>query len=112
MDQNQIMQIKEKLHDELRALTKEELTAADNTRVVALDQQSVGRLSRMDALQMQAMAQAQKERRNRRKNALTQSLNRLELKKYGYCRFCDEEIDFERLSINPTVLKCFDCSSE
>ena len=49
---------------QLQELTAEDELGQSSQRTVKLDQQSVGRLSRMDALQSQAMAQAQQRRRD------------------------------------------------
>jgi DnaK suppressor protein len=50
--------IKAALEQEQAELMDISAAGADERRPVELDQQSVGRLSRMDALQVQAMAQA------------------------------------------------------
>lgn len=77
---------------------------------VELDQSRVGRLSRMDALQGQAMAQ---ETQRRRKNELLRieaALARVALKDYGYCVTCDEEISGKRLELDPSTPQCIDCA--
>ena len=76
-------------YKKLIELQLEELTA-DNAlgqsaqKTVELDQQSVGRLSRMDALQSQAMAQAQQRRRDVLKGSLQAALQRLLEEEFGY----------------------------
>ena len=52
--------------------------------VVTLDQQRVGRLSRMDALQAQAMAGATDARRARERRRLRQALARIEAGTWGW----------------------------
>ena len=78
-------------------------------KTVELDQQSVGRLSRMDALQAQAMAQAQQRRRDVLKGSLQAALQRLKVEEFGYCLECGDEIAEARLLVNPAVLKCMSC---
>ena len=101
-------------YKKLIELQLEEL-AADNAlgqsaqKTVELDQQSVGRLSRMDALQSQAMAQAQQRRRDAYKQALQAALRRLSGDEFGYCMECGDEIEEARLLANPVVLKCMSC---
>ena len=51
------------LNERLKALDAEDAAGQDAQKTVELDQQAVGRLSRMDALQNQAMAQATARRR-------------------------------------------------
>lgn len=85
-------------------------TTAEARRPVELDQQSVGRLSRMDALQVQAMAQAVDARRRERLQRIAAALGRVEDGEYGYCAECGEAIPPERLAIEPTIERCVDCA--
>lgn len=78
---------------------------------VELDQSRVGRLSRMDALQGQAMAVATLIRRKNELSRITAALNRVENGDYGYCVNCDEEIREERLLLDPSTPLCIDCAS-
>ena len=52
------------------AFAAEDVLGQSAQKTVEVDQQSVGRLSRMDALQSQAMAHAQQRRRDAHKQAL------------------------------------------
>lgn len=100
-----------RLEEELRALRKaSEQTAADR-RPVELDQQSVGRLSRMDAMQQQAMASAQETRRNGRGRALEAAIARIEIGEFGWCDECGDFIGLGRLELDPTVMRCRDCAT-
>jgi DnaK suppressor protein len=78
--------------------------------VVKLDQQSVGRLSRMDAMQAQSMALATEERRENERARITAALRRIESGDYGYCLNCDEEIAPRRLEVDPAAPLCLDCA--
>ena len=93
----------------LQELTAEDELGQSSQRTVELDQQSVGRLSRMDALQSQAMAQAQQRRRDVLKSSLTAALQRLEEEEFGYCVDCGDEIEEARLSASLVILKCMSC---
>lgn len=81
------------------------------TRPVELDQQAVGRLSRMDAMQMQAMAIASRERRRNESSRIERALERLDAGDFGYCAKCDEEIETKRLEFDPTTLTCLSCAA-
>jgi DnaK suppressor protein len=76
---------------------------------VELDQQSVGRLSRMDAMQQQSMDLAREERRRHRLAVLNAALRRLDEDEYGYCLACGEDVLPERLDIDPAVTLCVAC---
>lgn len=85
--------------------------AAESRDTVTLDQQSVGRLSRMDALQQQAMAQATERQRAAEIARIEAALQRLEEGEYGYCVECGEEIAERRLEIDPAASHCITCAS-
>jgi DnaK suppressor protein len=80
--------------------------------IVELDQSKVGRLSRMDAMQAQAMAQASNERRAMMLRNIEAALRRLDDGGYGRCRDCEEPINPKRLEFDPTALRCIDCESK
>lgn len=96
------------LRDELEAETAAAEGAAD---IVELDQAKVGRLSRMDAMQAQAMAQASAQRREATLRRIAAALSRVEDDDYGDCTECGEPIARQRLEFDPTVLLCIDCAS-
>ncbi len=83
---------------------------AEHRKPVELDQQSVGRLSRMDAMQQQAMAAAQEARRHARIRALEAALRRLDRDEFGWCDACGEFIGEKRLDLDPTTVRCRDCA--
>lgn len=84
-------------------------TAADRAPV-ALDQQSVGRLSRMDAMQAQSMAAAMEERRKNRIARIIDALRRLEEDDFGFCDDCGAFIGEGRLAVDPIVRRCISCA--
>lgn len=94
------------------ALIEQDRLAAADRAPVTLDQESVGRLSRIDAMQMQAMALAQARRRLAERAAIDAALARIEAGEYGYCVRCGEKIAPARLEHNPTVTKCIGCARE
>lgn len=85
------------------------LSKADRAPV-ALDQQSIGRVSRIDSLQVQAMAQAAEARRLARIRQLEFTLARLQDEEFGYCIECGEFIGLARLDIDPAALRCVACA--
>src|SRR5690606_17035658 len=93
--------------EELRAQSE---TSAGSRAPVTLDQQSVGRLSRMDAMQAQAMAQATERRRLTRIKQVEAALKRIEDGEYGYCLTCGEEIEEKRLQTDAAAPVCVACS--
>lgn len=92
------------------ALKAESEDSASSRDTVVLDQTSVGRLSRMDALQGQAMANAEEQRRQIKLKRIFGALQRLDNEAFGECIACGEWISAQRLSWDPLVLKCIDCA--
>ena len=86
-------------------------TAAAASGIVELDQTSVGRLSRMDALQGQAMSKEQGRRRELELQKISAALRRIEAGDYGYCLDCDEPIAIQRLTLGPAATLCIRCAS-
>lgn len=109
MDDATVTALRERLLDERAALDEEEARGAEGRRTVELDQQSVGRLSRMDALQNQAMARAQSGRREARRRRIDAALRRMDEGEYGYCLDCGEELAPKRLEADPTLPRCLEC---
>ena len=103
--------VREALRQERAEILAMSAGTAESRRPVELDQQSVGRLSRMDALQVQAMAQATESRRQVRGQRIKAALARIAADEYGYCVECGEEIPVARLNIDPTTPRCVDCST-
>jgi DnaK suppressor protein len=93
---------------ELRALSD---SARDSRKPVELDQSKVGRLSRMDAMQDQAMAQESERRRKGELLRIGAALERIKSDDYGYCVSCDEDIAQARLDLDPAVATCINCAS-
>jgi DnaK suppressor protein len=79
---------------------------------VELDQTKVGRLSRMDAMQQQAMEQATARRAALELQRIRTALGRLQTGEYGYCVKCEEEIAEGRLRVDSATLVCIDCAKE
>ncbi len=77
---------------------------------VELDQSRVGRLSRMDAMQQQAMSQAAARLTAMEKQRIRAALQRMAAGDYGYCVHCEEEIAEGRLRVDPSVLTCIACA--
>jgi DnaK suppressor protein len=90
----------------------EEVSAAarESQDPVELDQTRVGRLSRMDAMQMQSMAKETERRRGLELLRIQGALLRLADGDYGYCVKCDELINKKRLLLEPAIPTCITCA--
>lgn len=99
------------LNAQLQALDEEDALGRDAAAPVQLEQDSVGRLSRIDAMQMQAMALAQQQRRARQRRQVEAALDRIATGEFGYCLACGDEIAEARLRNNPAVATCIACAA-
>ncbi len=102
---------KQLIHQRLSELAAQSAAGQDAQSVVELDQQAVGRLSRMDALQNQAMAKAQQARRDTEALRLRAALARMDEDEFGYCEDCGEGIARGRLELDLAASKCVSCAS-
>ena len=93
--------------DELLHLTE---AGAGARKPVELDQTRVGRLSRMDALQSQAMSIETDRRRQVELRRIDVTLARMEGGEFGYCVQCGEPVALKRLEFDPTTPNCIACA--
>jgi DnaK suppressor protein len=103
--------LRQALNQRLDDLRQSIDNTAESRKPVELDQTSVGRLSRMDAMQMQAMAQAAERRCGQEIERIKATLRRIDDGDFGYCITCGEEIAPKRLAIDPTIPTCIRCAS-
>lgn len=104
--------------ERLRALIERRLAEAtavdsskrDDARPVELDQTRVGRLSRQDALQSQALSVAALQRNRAEIGRLRRALRKVEDGEYGWCDECGEEIPQARLEVDPAADYCVTCA--
>ena len=102
---------KSKLLTMKKSLLKAQETGEEAEQTVELDQARVGRLSRMDAMQAQAMSIETGRRRRRKLSQIDAALERIEADEFGDCQECGEDIATARLEVDPTVLLCINCAS-
>ncbi len=97
------------LREELESVAA---TSEGSSEIVELDQARVGRLSRMDALQAQAMSQASGRRREMMLRKISAALERIDNGDYGLCQSCEEMINRKRLEFDPTAVLCIECATK
>ena len=86
-------------------------TGDEAASIVELDQSKLGRLSRMDAIQAQAMSTETNRRREIELQRIDTALQRLQGDKYGFCVSCGEDIARPRLEVDPATPVCIDCAA-
>ncbi len=78
--------------------------------VVELDQSRMGRLSRMDAMQAQAMSLETGRRRRQQLVQIDAALERIKNEDFGECFECGVTINPGRLAADPTARLCIGCA--
>ena len=101
---------KKELEQRLGELEEEQKSTAGDHKPVVLDQSTQGRLSRMDAMQVQAMAIETKRRREVGINRIKAALTRIKEREFGFCLNCGDEIAVKRLDIDPSTPTCISCA--
>ena len=105
-----LKKVKKQLLDARAEIEHLEKITVDDRKPVELDQQTQGRLSRMDALQVHEMALEQERRREIEIQRIDAALKRIDEGEYGYCVSCGEDIEVKRLASDPAVPLCVDCA--
>ncbi len=109
-DKLDLKYFKKRLEERLESIIGAQNAGKDKHKPVELDQARVGRLSRMDAMQQQAMSRATSHLADAEIRRIKTALERLESGEYGYCMNCDEEIAEGRLRFDPSLLTCISCA--
>ena len=107
MDAERISYFRNRLETLSKEVNKALNASKDSANVVELDT-AFGRLSRMDAMQMQAMQLATQERCRNELKRIAAALHRIDTGEYGYCVVTGEPIGKNRLMADPAVPTCIE----
>jgi DnaK suppressor protein len=108
LNEEQRSELERRLDEMRQQLERRLASTAEQAKPVELSQ-PIGRLSRVDALQAQQMARAQRRRDEGQLQLVKAALSRLRQGTYGECADCGEPIAFDRLSASPEVALCRAC---
>jgi len=111
LDEMQLEQLRSLLVEKQQELLAQVSSRDPSTKPVTLDQQSVGRVSRIDAIQQQQMAIANQQQTRQQLQHIEFALQRIDAGEYGACETCGEPIAFARLQAQPTANLCIECQS-
>lgn len=108
LSSEQLAELRQNLLDLQAELVQLLASSTESSKPVELGQ-PIGRLSRMDALQQQAMAKANRAGHLRRLQLTEAALQALQRGSYGACRRCEEPIGYSRLKARPESPLCLIC---
>ena len=106
----ELLVYKQRLEERREELDRLSESSREAREAVSLDQSRVGRLSRMDAIQMQQMERANEVRRAVERQRVERALRLIENGDYGICVQCGELIAAKRLQLDPSFIICVDCA--
>ena len=86
------------------------LTKTEESAEAVSPDKSLGRLSRMEAMQDQQLILEARRRKKMQKVAVLSALQRIENGQFGICIFCGKPIVPERLEVAPESSTCISCS--
>jgi DnaK suppressor protein len=108
MDQANQTRFRKLIQDRLSAIDQDLKENTTETEAISPDV-AIGRLSRLDSMQMQQMALASKRRLEQEKTELHDALRRVDRGTYGICLLCNKPIAEERLEYQLTAQACVEC---
>ncbi len=111
LSSEQIAELQRDLQTLQRELEQSLADTASAARPVELDQPTMGRLSRMDAIQQQKMLEANRMAMKSRMQLVGAALGRLNEDDYGDCMSCGESIAYSRLKARPESVFCVGCQT-
>ena len=112
LQDEQLQTLQESLQRQLQELIEQLQISQQAAAVVTLDQTSVGRVSRIDALQQQSMAISTREKATQKLKRVRLAIQAIADNDYGYCRHCDETIAYKRLLAQPEAKLCLQCQDK
>ena len=106
---DRIEHFRKRLQDLAEEISNDLAANKDDAGIVELDT-SIGRLSRMDAMQNQQMALELRRRRENQLLRIKNAFKRMDKGHYGKCGKCGKPIDEARLEVFPDVVTCVACA--
>jgi DnaK suppressor protein len=108
MDASTITKYQKKLQ-ELRENVKNDITNLTESSKPIKPENSLGRLTRMDAIGQKSINEHALQNAKVRLQKIEAALKRIEDDEYGYCVECGDEISSKRLNAVPESPQCMEC---
>ena len=109
MTEEELSAIRQKIEARIQELESLLGDDAEDTKPIEPDV-SIGRLSRLDSMQMQQMALEQHRRQEAELQKLKEAEKRIEEGNYGQCVMCRQPIAPARLEAQPDAILCINCA--
>lgn len=109
MNSDQKKKLKEVVESKIREYHQEIRELEELTKPIPLDA-SIGRISRMDAINNKSINEASLREKRKLLQRLEKVLDTIDNKNFGKCHKCGNEIPFGRLEYMPHVSRCIHCA--
>lgn len=106
---DQLIDLEVRIEEDIESL-RTEMDASEAEREAISPDKGIGRLSRLDAMQMQEVAKEAQRRREERLQLLEAAQDRMDNGEYGNCQRCNQPITWARLDAQPEALYCGPCA--
>jgi|TARA_B100000768_G_scaffold165087_1_gene167434 DnaK suppressor protein len=109
MDKGQLKSVIKKLNNEIK-ITKNKIAEYTEICKPIAPENSIGRISRMDAINNKSVVEAVLREAKNKMNQLKIMQNKIKSTDFGSCIKCKKHIPFERLMIRPHSTFCVNCA--
>ena len=109
MNESQLKALKEKIEDEIR-VTQEKISKYSELCKPISPENSIGRISRMDAINNKSVVEAALRKSTEKMSQLKAMQNEITNSDFGACRKCQKKIPFGRLILQPHTKFCVICA--
>jgi DnaK suppressor protein len=109
MEKQEKDNLREKIHQQLQKFQEEIVRLEEMTKPIS-PENSIGRVSRMDAIQNKSVAEASLRSARKRVASLKMALLKLEEEGFGKCSRCGNPIQPARLIFMPESTRCVRCA--
>jgi len=110
MDTKERQQLKLKIKEQLEILEREIAELQANIQPIG-PENSIGRVSRMDAIQNQSVAEAGLRSKKLKRQKLHMAMEKVDQEGFGICQRCKRPIQAARLMFMPESDHCVRCAS-
>lgn len=108
MDIKEQEQFRPQIEARIAELNASLASTKEDTKAISPDK-AIGRLSRLDSMQMQQMAVGMQSRMREEIKQLKEALQRIDRGRFGICELCRKDIPLERLEFQLDATICVDC---
>lgn len=109
MKQEELKKLEKEIKEMIKQLSVEISDLEESAGPVA-PENSIGRISRMDAINNKSVVEASLRNRKRKLSKLHLSLENLHKPGFGLCSNCNKSINPKRLMLMPQSDKCVNCA--